>query len=1105
MSLNVGTAVGYLDLDTKKFESGIKGAMKQLEVFSNNTSTSGQKMEALGGVMKNVGAGMTKFVTAPLVGVGALSIKTAADFESGMSKVQAISGATGEDMKKLENMAKDLGASTKFSARDAADALSYMGMAGWKTEDMMSGLPGVLDLAAAGGTDLALTSDIVTDGLTGLGLTAKDTGMFVDVMAATCSNSNTSIELMGETLKYVGPVAGALGINMQDLSLAIGLMGNAGIKGSSAGTALRGGLTNLVKPTKQMQKVMDKYNIEIQKNADGSVDLMGTMNHLRDKLGGLNETTQANALATIFGKEAMSGWAAIINASEGDFEKLSGAISNSEGTAKTMAETMQDNLKGAIDNLKSAFEGACIVIGERLIPMFQGIVEWATNCLTWFNNLDSGTQDLIVAVGVLVAAIGPLIFIAGTLLTVLPNMVAGFKLAKTAVVAFQGATLAVPIAIGAVIAALVGLASWVGSSSTAIAFLQDKFGLLGYVIGGTCEIINGIVQLTFGNMIIIIQTAAKAIQAIFKGQFWKLDDIAREGWAKVENNTAEAMSDIAGETTEGVRLIKTRTESELKNVTDVFDKAMKELPSLTKDNAGEIAKSFTDGLDKLDQESLTILRGTSDSMAVLFEGIKEGMNPEAATKKFTANLESMAVSGKYDMETLQGDIDKAMKTITANMLIESEAFKQNATNVFNEFKTVGSQGVEGMASNVANIIYQMDAETVSQLSNMGGTWNQILSGIASDGSMNTTQMKEAIIANLNSMGIDGAQLISQLRTESSQHMKAMVDDADKNSKELEKAVDDGTKGAKDKGTKNVKEYAKNVKDGTKDGTDGAKKNTQDLAKNTEDDLKKAGDSAKKNMNQGAKGVKEATSKMSSETKKDTAKVAKDIDEDFKKGTKSVKQEATNMYNGAKTSFTKLAQIAKQAGSDAYNGIRISFGKIPGIVENSITSAADSAKSAASSFKSAGQAAGQAWIDGFNSKKSAMASAAANVPKPSASRSFSPEPTLAPSRTRRSVSFIALPSSSSMANSLSRSVASLSAQPSLQSATLSDRMASSTLKDSLKSTIKDFEESMKIKGKESKESRNINFYNTYNSPKPSSIRDLKRQDEIQMRRLALKFR
>lgn len=435
--MNLGTAVAYLDLNTSKWDSGFSRANQQLRTLSDSTQTAGTRFQAAGQLMQNTGRTLTMAVTLPVAGIAAASVKTAAEFEASMSKVQAVSGASGQDMQKLEKLARDMGATTKFSASDAADALNYMGMAGWKTQDMMNGLPGVLDLAAAGGTDLALTSDIVTDGLTGLGLTAKDTGMFVDVMAATMSNSNTNVELMGESLKYVGPVAGALGIDMKDLSLAIGLMGNSGIKGSQAGTALRAGLTNLIKPTSDASATMEKYGIEVQKNADGSVDFMGTMNNLRSTLGGLDETTQAAALSTIFGKEAMSGWAAIVNASEGDFNKLSDAIQNSDGKAKDMATTMQDNLKGQLDNLKSALEEAAITIGNALMPALKKLVEWLQKATDWFNQLSPSMKNVVLATVGIAAAIGPLLLFFGSLALSIQALLPVFSALGTAA-AFVG-------------------------------------------------------------------------------------------------------------------------------------------------------------------------------------------------------------------------------------------------------------------------------------------------------------------------------------------------------------------------------------------------------------------------------------------------------------------------------------------------------------------------------------------------------------------------------------------------------------------------------------------------------------------------------------------
>ena len=466
MSINIGTAVGYLDLDANKFKNALKSAQSSLSDFANKSNDASTRFKSLGSSLNEVGSVISKTVSVPLLALGAGAIKVAGDFQAGMSEVSAITGATGNDLAKLENQAKELGSTTKFSARDAAEGMKFFGMAGYDTNQIMNALPATLNLAAAGGTDLGIACDIVSDAMTGLGMSANETAKFTDIMAATITNSNTSVELMGETLRYVGPVAGTLGIGMGDLSVAIGLMGNAGIKGSQAGTALRSGLTNLVKPTKEMKATMEQYGVELVKNKDGSVDLMGTMDNLRNTLGGLDQTTQAQALSAIFGKEAMSGWAAIVNASESDFDKLSDAIANSEGKASDMATIMQDNLKGSIDNLKSSFEGFMIIIGERIIPLFRDIVDGITNMFTWFNNLNPSIQGVIIGVGGFLAVLGPLLLIIGNVIifitnlgTAIGSLVAFFTAGGTGAGLLAGAIGFITSPIGLVIAAITALIS----------------------------------------------------------------------------------------------------------------------------------------------------------------------------------------------------------------------------------------------------------------------------------------------------------------------------------------------------------------------------------------------------------------------------------------------------------------------------------------------------------------------------------------------------------------------------------------------------------------------------------------------------------------------
>ncbi len=314
------------------------------------------------------------------------AVKVGSDFESGMSKVQAISGATAEDMKLLTDKAKEMGASTKFSATESSEALQYMAMAGWKTEDMLGGLEGIMNLAAASGEDLASTSDIVTDALTAFGLKASDSTHFADVLAQASSNANTNVGLMGETFKYVAPLAGAMGYSVEDTAVAIGLMANAGIKGSEAGTALRATLTRLVKPPKDAAQAMEQLGITVT-NADGSMKpLSQTMDELRAAFSGLTAEEQTSMAASLGGQEAMSGLLAIVNASEADYQKLTAAINDADGAAARMAETMQDNLQGKFTIMKSALEGLGISFYDYLKTPLKEVVEEATDYLDRLNN-----------------------------------------------------------------------------------------------------------------------------------------------------------------------------------------------------------------------------------------------------------------------------------------------------------------------------------------------------------------------------------------------------------------------------------------------------------------------------------------------------------------------------------------------------------------------------------------------------------------------------------------------------------------------------------------------------------------------------------------------
>lgn len=306
------------------------------------------------------------------------TIETYKDFEAAMSQVQAISGATGSEVTKLTNKAKEMGATTKFTAEESAEAFNYMAMAGWKTEDMLSGIEGILSLAAASGEDLATTSDIVTDALTAFNMKASDAGRFSDVLAAAASNANTTVSGMGETFKYAGSMAGALSYSIEDVALMTGLMANTGIKATMAGTALNSIFTRLSTNTNGAADAMSDLGIEFFTSEGNARDLSDVMEELRSATANMTAEQKSQLANTIAGTQAQKGLLAILNASEEDYNKLANAINNADGAAANMSETMLDNLQGSITLLQSAVDGVKISFGERLSPYVRGLADWLT-------------------------------------------------------------------------------------------------------------------------------------------------------------------------------------------------------------------------------------------------------------------------------------------------------------------------------------------------------------------------------------------------------------------------------------------------------------------------------------------------------------------------------------------------------------------------------------------------------------------------------------------------------------------------------------------------------------------------------------------------------
>ena len=414
---NLNYLQNELDQTRDKYREMIAVSKSSVGRLGQTFSEIGPKIRSIGDSMKSVGRNMSLHVTAPIAAGFGAAVKKSIDFDDTMRKVKATSGATGDEFNQLRTKALQMGRDTKFTASESAEAMNYMALAGWDTKDMLKGVGGVMDLAAASGEDLASVSDIVTDNLTAFGMKAKDSTHFADVLAQTSSKANTDVRGLGEAFKYAAPVAGALGYSIEDTSIAIGLMSNAGIKGEKAGTALRTMFTNLSKPTKAMKDEMDKLGISITDSNGEMLPMRDVLDQLRDKMGGLSKDQQAAAASTIFGKEAMSGALAVINASDEDYKKLTKSIDGSKGASKRMAKEMEGGIGGAMRKMKSAIESLAISLGDALAPMLYKAAKWITSLANKFSNLPTGVQKTIAVVGLLAAAIGPLLMVFGVMVS----------------------------------------------------------------------------------------------------------------------------------------------------------------------------------------------------------------------------------------------------------------------------------------------------------------------------------------------------------------------------------------------------------------------------------------------------------------------------------------------------------------------------------------------------------------------------------------------------------------------------------------------------------------------------------------------------------------
>lgn len=710
-------------------------------------------MESVGNSIAGAGKSMMP-LTLAIGGVGTAAVKTAADFDAGMSQVAAISGATGDDLEALRDKAREMGSKTKFSASEAASAMEYMAMAGWKTGDMLGGIEGIMNLAAASGEDLATTSDIVTDALTAFGLSAEDSGHFADILAAASSNANTNVSMMGETFKYCAPIAGALGFSAEDTAEAIGLMANAGIKSTQAGTALRTIMNNLTGEVKISGKAIGDVTIATT-NADGSMrDLSDILADCRTAFSGLSESEKAQAAETLVGKNAMSGFLALMNAAPEDIDKLSNAIDNCDGTAESMAVTMQDNLAGQLTILKSQLEELAISFGEILMPAIRSIVSHIQGFIDKLNGMDESQKKAIITIGLVVAAIGPLLVIIGTVISKVGVAMQGFVKLAGAFNKIKAAASAGTGIFGKLGAAIGGVSAPVLAVVAVIAVLVAAFVHLWNTNEGFREAILGTwekIKTTVSNFVegirerlaalgISFSDIAETIKAIWNGLCAVLAPIFEGAFNAIANVLQTVFGIITGILDVFIGLFTGNWEQVWTGVKEIFS-------------------SIWEGIKGAFQNAIDTIRGIADavlgwfgtswndvwsSVKAFFEGIWNGI--ASFFSGIWNGIQNTVTTVLNAIKSVITTVWNAIKTTITTVL---NGIKTTVTSVWNAIKSTVTSVLDGIKSTVSSVWNGIKSTISSVVEGIKSTVSSAFNAVKSTATSVWNSIKSAIETPIN--------------------------------------------------------------------------------------------------------------------------------------------------------------------------------------------------------------------------------------------------------------------------------------------------------------------------------------------------------------------
>lgn len=739
MAVDVGSATGYLDLDISGFLANLRTAQSEADKVSKNMATKvGNNITGIGKSMTSVGSTLTKSVTVPLLGISTAGLKVASDFDSAMSGVKAISGATGEEFDALRAKAIELGGETAFSANEVAEAMTEMAKAGWDSQQILDGMSGVLDAAAASGENLGTVSTIVADAITGFGMEAKESTRVADLLTQAANSGTIGINDLGESFKYIAPVAGSMGLSIEDVTTALSAMSMSGIKGSQAGTSLRGVLTRMVKPTDQVAAAMDELGIVLT-NSDGTFkSLDQILSEMRGSFSGLTDEQKTYYAATLAGQEGMSGLLSLLNMSQEEYDEIAASMDNASGVAKETAEVMRDNLSADVEELMGSLESLAITLASLIVPALRDFVQWLTQLINKFTALSPETQKTILMIAGIAAAIGPVILVIGKLVTAVGSVVTAFGKIKAAIPAIKAGFVAIKGAIAGISAPVVAVVAVIATLVAAFKHLWDTneefrnniIGIWNEIKDTLSGFFDGIVErlnalgFDFENIMDVLKAAWDAfcslLAPVFEGVFQNISNIL-----KTVTGVLTGILDVF------IGLFTGNWDQFLQGIKGIFESIWNGIVSWIQN----IWNTIIGLLDAFLNLFGTNIENVMTSISNFFQSVWNGI------KSFFGNL----------WENLKSIVSTAIKAIQNTIMNILNAIVTFWKNIWNGIKTFASTVWNSIKSVITSTFNAIKGTIENILNGISTTWSNIWNGIKSAVSTIWNGIKSVVSGAINSV------------------------------------------------------------------------------------------------------------------------------------------------------------------------------------------------------------------------------------------------------------------------------------------------------------------------------------------------------------------